>query len=277
MPLTMPRPQISSDELDRIAAQTEAENRVTGLSVSGKKRPEPVVAEDSPVDPKQPQSRPEPTLPDWRVHAGRCKAEPDPATQKHGMLAVLEFRSSAGRGPSVLHQLFTQPVSDAVLKAVDSTRATEYLNKLRPQLAEAEKRLRLATAQLAKLRGEREALVIAAEPGLAKRLQAVDVKLEEWETKRSEAEGELSTLEPVIQKALAEAEAAIEPAFFTASTEVKQAIAAKRTALLDRVLGLVAPLLNEMASLDAAANGAHVEKGSIIATAKAHLRSVPSA
>src|SRR5262249_37346030 len=160
-------------------------------------------------------------------HPGKCRCEPDPSTRKHGMLAVLEFRSPGGRGPSIMDEVFTRPVQDAIRAAIDANPAVAHLRKLQSQLTDSQKVKRLATAKIAHLEGKGTALSIEVPDGLAKKLAALDSQIAAQREQLDAAETDLATLQPLVDKVLADTESIVETKWYATTAQAKGDIAAK--------------------------------------------------
>lgn len=174
---------------------------------------------------------------EWKLR--KCVVGPDEATSKWGRRATLEL--TAGGYYQRLNiedrtnELFRDPIRQATFDALDNLATVRHLRALQQQFTDAERGKRIATAQLARLRGEREVAVAEAAPGLAKKLQRLDREIAEQSEKLQECEADLTSLEPEIERELAVARQlfgdAFAPAYRQQEDEYRRLLAENDKAL----------------------------------------------
>jgi hypothetical protein len=117
--------------------------------------------------------------------------------------------------------LFGRVLDDAceVLEGLDGV---QYLRRLQTQHDAAAKQQRLASARIAELQGKRDAIEIELPENLAQKIRYIDGKLGEQRQLLEDAERDLTTLNPLLEKALVDAESVMLTAFFPVIAAAKE-------------------------------------------------------
>jgi hypothetical protein len=226
--------------------------------------------------------KPAPTKhpPVWTAHPAKCKIGLDGSTGGYGRIAELTLLAHADSEnhldlPDAFAELFGS-VPDAVRAALEAQPSVVHLRRLQQQHAEADRQHRLATARIAELEAQRVQLELETPDSLARKLQAIAVKIAEQRKRLQAAEQDLATLAPLLEKARDAAEAVVEEAFFPVVADAKRKASERRADVLKRISEVLTPLLTELASVDQALHSAQTMKGDVTRQMRQHLRAVPA-
>jgi septal ring factor EnvC (AmiA/AmiB activator) len=137
-------------------------------------------------------------------------------------------------------------VVDATRAALEAQPVVQHLRKLQQQHDAASKQQKLAQGRIAELKGKRKALEIELPEHLAKKLQYFNGKLAEERQLLQEVEQGLTTLAPLFDKALAEAEEAVGPAFDSPYAAARKQSEQRRADVLRRIQEAIEPMLTEL-------------------------------